>query len=173
MTYQLTKHTEPNCFVHLVQKAFVESERVKKKKKSWEGLKEEKKMQMKGVFLMLDRMWNSSFKSNSRPAGLPNNKPKPSFKCLGLCGKSSNCCCTWNHILYSAKEPVNTRSIELCIYITLFHCESEWTPQSSIDVIQPHFSPLSDTFIYRVWVHSESLPKLWGLSSITSHWNLQ
>lgn len=33
MTYQLTKRTEPNCFVHLVQKAFVESERVKKKKK--------------------------------------------------------------------------------------------------------------------------------------------
>lgn len=36
MTYQLTKHTEPNCFVHLVQKAFVESERVKKKLRRFE-----------------------------------------------------------------------------------------------------------------------------------------
>lgn len=55
MTYQLTKHTEPNCFVHLVQKTFVESERVKKKKKL-RRFERGEKMQMKGVCLVLDRM---------------------------------------------------------------------------------------------------------------------
>lgn len=63
MTYQLTKHTEPNCFFCTSGSEDTGGKRERKKK--LRRFKRGKQIQMKGVFLMLvNIMRNSSFKSN-------------------------------------------------------------------------------------------------------------